>query len=449
MTLRFWPRSLAGRTALVVLTSLVLVQAAGLVIHGLDRADLQRIGQLRDAAQRAMTIYRDLALLPAEERLVAARFLNESIRDGVGLSDLPPDDPLRPASPATQRQLRAGMQQVAVPPAYRPIGTMMLANDDDTPLVIGFRFPDAGWLVLHLDLESPRPWDSSTFLASFLLMTATAGGLTWWAALRLTRPVGTLARAADRLGRDVNAPPLPEGGPEEVATAAAAFNTMAARIRRFVTDRTLMLTAIGHDLRTPITRLRLRAEFIDDEALRARMLSDLDELEAMVSATLDFGRGAAAGEPATRVDMVALLRTILDETGDARPEAADRLELAGPERLAMTGRPLALKRAFSNLIGNAVSYGGAARVTLLPPAPEAAEQVVTVLIDDDGPGIADADLDRVFQPFQRLEESRSRETGGVGLGLPIARDILHAHGGDVRLENRPGGGLRARVALPA
>ena len=267
----------------------------------------------------------------------------------------------------------------------------------------------------------------------------------FWAVTRLTAPVRLLGAAADRLGRDVNAAPLSEDGPSEVAAAAAAFNTMAARIRRFVTDRTFLLTAIGHDLRTPITRLKLRAEWMEDEEQRRKMLGDLDELEAMVSATLAFGRDVAGSEPASRLDLPALLRTVLDEAADARPGANVHVGYDGPETLPITGRPVALKRAVANLVANALSYGGAARVVLRPPA----NGVVTVAVEDEGPGIPAPDLDRVFEPFQRLEPSRNRETGGTGLGLPITRNILRAHGGDVTLSNRGGGGLRATITLPA
>ncbi len=166
-------------------------------------------------------------------------------------------------------------------------------------------------------------------LLAFVLMTVAAAGLSFWAVRRLTGPVATLAAAAERLGRDVNAAPLPEDGPDEVARAAVAFNTMASRIRRFVQDRTFLLSAIGHDLRTPITRLKLRAEFIDDDELRDKFLADLDELDAMVAATLAFGRDTADAEPAVALDLGSLLRTVLDEAGDARPEAAERLVFEG------------------------------------------------------------------------------------------------------------------------
>ena len=163
--------------------------------------------------------------------------------------------------------------------------------------IIAMRLPDGGWVNVTAALEPLRPWHSPTFLTAFVLMTAAAALLTLWAVRQLTAPVRTLAEAAEALGRDVNAPPLPENGPTEVAVAAVAFNTMAARIRRFVQDRTELLTAIGHDLRTPITRLKLRAEFVEDDEQRGKILADLEELEAMVSATLAFGRDARTTEP--------------------------------------------------------------------------------------------------------------------------------------------------------
>jgi hypothetical protein len=289
-----------------------------------------------------------------------------------------------------------------------------------------------------------RPWHSMAFLVAFLVMTAAAALLTLWAVRRLTAPVATLAAAAEALGRDVNAAPLPETGPTEIATAAATFNTMAARIRRFVQDRTFMLTAIGHDLRTPITRLKLRAEFMEDEEEREKMLADLDQLESMVAATLAFGRDVSADERATRVDVVALIRTVLDEAEDTHPGFEGRLAYRGPDSLAVLARPVAMRRALSNLVMNAALHGGNATVVLHPPA----EGVVQIDVEDDGPGIAEAEMEEVFQPFHRGEASRSSETGGVGLGLPIVRNIVAAHGGEVRLANRPSGGLRASIRLP-
>ncbi len=445
--MRPWPRSLATRTALVLVASLVLVQVAGLTIHALDRVDVLRLAQARDISVRAIGLYQVVALTPSDQR---AALLAAQSRDGVTARlDAGPPTTQGLATLPFQQLLQVNLGLVPVPQSLRPRAVVIEGGPDRGSVSLGLRLPDNRWLDIAFALPAPRPWHSQTFLAAFALMTVAAAALSTWAVRRLVAPVSTLAEAAERLGRDVAAPPLPEDGPAEVAQAARAFNTMAARLRRFVADRTFLLAAIGHDLRTPITRLKLRLEFVDDDELRRKMLADLDELEAMVAASLAFARDTTGEERVVSIDLAELVRTILDETADARPEAAERLGYAGPAHLTVRARQVSLKRAIGNLVLNAVKYGGGARITLRPPERDvAARDLVELLVDDDGPGIPEADLDRVFQPFQRLEPSRSRETGGMGLGLPIARNIFRAHGGDVALANRTGGGLRATVTLP-
>jgi signal transduction histidine kinase len=442
--LRLWPRSLAARTAFVLIAGLVVVQIAGLTIHALDRVDALRLAQTREIAVRVISTYRTVMMTAPERREAVLDELRHTPGVTAELARDPPTLELPDESPFGQRLLRINLNLVPLMGVPHWRGLRILADHNRHRLNIAMRIPDGDWLNLTVSVEPLRPWHSPRFLAAFLLMTVTAAGLTVWAVRRLTAPVRTLAAAAEALGRDVNAAPLPEGGPSEVATAAAAFNTMAARIRRFVQDRTELLTAIGHDLRTPITRLKLRAEFVEDDEQRGKMLADLEELEAMVSATLAFGRDARTTEPVASLDLAELLRTVLDETGDTRPDAATRLAYEGPPHLTVQGRPLALKRAFANLVSNAVSYGGSARITLNPPA----GRMVVIEVEDDGPGIPPGELERVFEPFHRGEPSRNRETGGVGLGLPIARNIMRAHGGDVALSNRPMSGVKATVTLP-
>src|SRR5271166_288155 len=440
-----WPRSLAARTALVLLLGLALVQVAGLTIHALDRLDVQRLSQARDLAVRAVGWYRTMALTDPPRRATVLAELHRGSELTGKLSPSPPDVDMPEMPTPEQRLLRVNMNIVPLGgPNLRWKELVVYGGHFWHQAVIGMRLPDGEWLNVTAQLEPLRPWHSPTFLAAFLLMTAVAGVLTLWAVRRLTAPVGTLAEAAEALGRDVNAPPLPENGPTEVAVAAVAFNTMAARIRRFVQDRTELLTAIGHDLRTPITRLKLRAEFVEDDEQRGKILADLEELEAMVSATLAFGRDSRATETVSSIDLAELLRTILDDAGDARPEVADKLSYAGPAHLTVQARSLSLKRALVNLVANAVNYGGSARVRLNLGD----DRMVGVEIEDDGPGIDPAEMDRVFEPFHRGEPSRNRETGGVGLGLPIARNIMRAHGGDITLANRPTGGIKAMVTLP-
>ena len=260
-----------------------------------------------------------------------------------------------------------------------------------------------------------------------------------WGAHRTTRPLRRFAEAADRLGLDANPPPLPERGPRELRNATRAFNRMAARIRRLVDDRTLMLAAVSHDLKTMLTRLRLRAEFIEDAGQKEKAAADLDEMQAMLEATLAFARDDAADERPAPVDLAAMLQSLAADLADAGRAAS----YDGPDRLTLRGRPVALRRVFENLLDNALRYGGEAGVSL-----RQAEGRVEVRVDDRGPGIPASLRERVFDPFFRLESSRSRDTGGSGLGLAVVRAIVQRHDGDIALEDRPGGGLRVRVALP-
>lgn len=446
MKFRLWPRSLAARTALVLLLGLAIVQMAGLTIHALDRLDVQRLGQARNVAVRVVGIYRTIALTDPERRQTVMGELHRGPDLQATLSSSPPQAELPEMPVPEQRLLRVNMNLIPLgAPQIRWRELVIYGGHGSRRAIVGMRLPSGEWVNVSAQLEPLRPWHSPTFLVAFVLMTLAAGGLTLWAVRRLIAPVRALAQAAESLGRDVNAAPLPENGPSEVAVAAVAFNTMAGRIRRFVQDRTELLTAIGHDLRTPITRLKLRAEFVDDEELRVKILADLEELEAMVSATLAFGRDARTTEPVSPLDLAELLRTILDETGDAHPDMLDKLRYDGPAHLTVRARSLALKRVLVNLVTNAVNYGGSALVRLSAER----DGLVIVEIEDDGPGIPPAELDRVFEPFHRGEPSRNRETGGVGLGLPIARNIMRAHGGDVTIANRPSGGVKATVTLPA
>jgi signal transduction histidine kinase len=473
---RLVPRSLAGRTILILLIGFAVILLLGLLIHTLNQITLQRLQEEQDFATRAVIIYRHIApAAPAERQAMVAR---EAVPSGdkLTLSPLPPSGHELPL--AARQIIRASIFAYGIPHRFHPRGLVLLGTgqhpmrmsisfglpsalpfnllpllppDLEQQLPPGFLLPPGllppptMWLTLTSTLPSPAPWRSPSFATAFIVMFLLGGVMIVWAVRRLLVPVRTLARAAERLGRDVvNAPPLPEHGPIEIVTAASAFNTMAARIRRFVEDRTFLVTAIGHDLRTPITRLKLRAEYMEDEEQRLKMLADLDEMEAMVAATLAFGRDITTAEPVARINLTSLLRTILDETADGAPEQAEALGFLGPDHLTIQARPLALKRALTNLVGNALKYGDAARITLH----QRSKEVVEIDIDDNGPGIAAEEMETVFEPFRRLETSRNRETGGSGLGLSIARNIIRAHGGDIVLQNLPEQGLRASVTLP-
>ncbi|TSA12742.1 MAG: glycosyltransferase, partial [Betaproteobacteria bacterium] len=228
-------------------------------------------------------------------------------------------------------------------------------------------------------------------------------------------------------------------GPSEAERAARAFNTMQRRLSRFIADRTRIFTAMSHDLKTPITRLRLRAELLEDEALRGKIVKDLEEMESMVTQTLDFMRDANTQEALQRVDAMALLESLQTDYQDT----GSSVEIEGSVALPCRGRPLALRRCLTNLVDNAIRYGGRATIKV-----EDAADRLTIRVLDDGPGIPAQELDQAFEPFFRGEASRSRDTGGTGLGLGIARNIARAHGGDLVLRNRAEGGLEAMLTLP-
>ncbi len=272
------------------------------------------------------------------------------------------------------------------------------------------------------------------FLASAAVMTP----LAYLFARRLTSPIAAFAAAADRLGRDPNAPPLQVKGSSEIVIAATAFNDMQDRLRRYVNDRTAMIGAVAHDLRTPLTRLRFHIESAP-EPLRAKAAADIAEMDAMVAAVLAFVRDASQNGVRSRLELSSLLQTVADEF----EEAGADVRVVHADQAVIEGDSLALKRMLTNLIDNAVKFGGLARTHL-----ERSDGSVEVRIEDDGPGLAEADLEGVFEPFRRVDPSRCRDTGGIGLGLTVARTIARAHGGDVVLSNRLGGGLLARVRLP-
>ncbi|MCK8784455.1 ATP-binding protein [Roseomonas sp. NAR14] len=257
----------------------------------------------------------------------------------------------------------------------------------------------------------------------------------------LTRPLRTLAVAADRIGRSASPALLPETGPSEVRDAARAFNAMQERIRRLLEDRLQALAAVGHDLRTPLARLRLRAGFLDDAATRERMDADLDEMERMVEATLAYLREGRDAEAARPADLVAMVRTLCDAASDG----GAAVTLDAPDQLVLPLKRTAVRRAIGNLIDNATGHGGGT----LDVAVRRGGHLAIVEVADRGPGIPEEALERVLDPFVRLEPSRNRATGGVGLGLAIARRAVENAGGTLRLGNRAGGGLVARLELPS
>lgn len=281
------------------------------------------------------------------------------------------------------------------------------------------------------------PWQQRLVLV-FVLSALAMAPAAFFVARRLSAPVRLFTDAAERLGRDPRAPPLSLKGSAEIGVAVKAFNEMQERLRRYVEDRTTMMGAIAHDLRTPLTRLRFRIESAPEDA-RAKMVGDIDQMEEMISAALTFVRDTNRAGERTRLELSSLLESLCDEMA----ETGFDTEVERGEKVVLTGDPVALRRLFTNLLENAVKYGGRARASIHSDGDSA-----IIEIEDDGPGIPPEEIERVFDPFYRREPSRSRQTGGIGLGLAVVRSVARGHGGDVFLINRPHGGLTARVQLP-
>lgn len=298
---------------------------------------------------------------------------------------------------------------------------------------------DGSWLRFDAPLLSVSPFSTWKFGASLLVGLLSVMVAATWVMVRWTQPLTAFASAAERLGTDIKAPPLSEEGPSEVRAAAQAFNRMQEQLRRLIDDRTQLAAAIAHDLGTPLTRLRLRAEEIESDESRSKILSDLAQMQQMIAATLDFARQDLIVEPYELVDLSSLLQSLCDDLTDVGHHVA----IEQPSRTIARVRPHAVRRALSNVIENAVKYGRRADIRLTETPAGCA-----IVVDDDGPGIPEHLSGEAFKPFRRLEQPGQEHVQGTGLGLTVARTILRDHGGDINFINRPEGGLRVTITLP-
>jgi two-component system OmpR family sensor kinase len=297
---------------------------------------------------------------------------------------------------------------------------------------------DGSWNVVEREVEGfPNALHRRAMLL-FALGAATLLPFAWLFARALSAPIRRFSEAARRLGRDPNAPPLPREGPAEMLLAVDSFNSMQARLNRLIQERTHMVGAIAHDLRTPLTRLAFRLEDLP-QPLREKVDADIHEMKSMVSAALDFIRDRALSGQREPLDFRLLVESVVDDQSDLGHDVV--LQSGTP--ITIAGNPLALRRMVGNLVDNALKYGERARLRL-----RVANDQCILDIDDDGPGIPEQLQQQVFEPFFRLETSRSRDTGGIGLGLATVRAIVLDHGGEIGLGNRKGGGLRVTVSLP-
>jgi signal transduction histidine kinase len=474
--MRLLPRSLFARMVLILLAGLVAAQLLSLAVHWQERGEFMMRSMGMRSAQRIADIVRLLdSIVPAERARIVSVLSSPPLRISLVEPPLVPvggdaarEDQAAPYAAVLQRALGGDYPLVVTVTEARPwggpgpgygVGSGMMGGsgrwgmDAGGPgqfgpgmrryaglsFVVQVRLQDGALVTFDSRQSSEAVNWPYRLLLSLLVLLAVVFAVTLVAVRWVTRPLKTLAEAAQGLGEDINRPPLAEKGPLEVRGAARAFNTMQKKLVKFIADRTRIFSAMSHDLKTPITRLRLRAEMLDDPELRAKFEKDLLEMEAMVGAALDFMRGLDTQEPQQPLDVMALLESL---QADAR-EVGGQVEIEGVARTPYRGHPQTLKRCLGNLIDNAVKYGNSATIVV----EDAAEQL-RISVRDAGPGIPDGELERVFEPFHRLEGSRNRSTGGTGLGLTIARNVAQAHGGELVLRNRPAGGLEAVLTLP-
>jgi signal transduction histidine kinase len=473
-TSRWLPGSLFGRLVLVLAGGLLLAQLLSAAINLAERDRLLLSAGGARHAQRIADVVKLLDPMgPAErQRIVAVLSMPPLV---LSLHDKPlaeTDEPdagtraamfgamlraslgedramrVHPGDPAAQFNRPMGGPGFGRGPGVGPgPGVMMGGGPDGHRMLSGMgaavrtevQLRDGTWARFDTVLPPASnvvPW---RLLLALGVLLAAVLLLSFFAVRWVTRPLHVLATAAEALGRDIHSPKLPEDGPREIRQAAHAFNTMQERLSRFIEDRTRILAAMSHDLKTPITRMRLRAELLDDEEMRTHFEGDLKEMEAMVTHTLEFMRGLGGGEQRQPVNVMAMLESLQSDN-----ESMGRwVRIEGQAHAPYIGVVSLLKRCLANLVDNAVLYGERATVKI-----EDSASALTIRVRDEGPGIPETELEKVFEPFYRLEGSRSRATGGTGLGLAIARNIARGHGGDITLRNLRQGGLEAALTLP-
>ncbi|SEW35617.1 Signal transduction histidine kinase [Aliiroseovarius sediminilitoris] len=437
---RFLPDGVAGRFALLLTVALVVANLIALALLSIERGRLDRAALIEREAERIVSLVPAIeAAEPGSRHAIARDASTRFSRVSVDPEPVVTEVPTAPRSTALTKDLTDALD------GRRVQAAILVRPDRDgghrsesIAVSILLASPDGGttqWLNVRSRGERPRPpgLDEEVFFIVLGLSLVAVLGVSLLFLRRLTRPLRELATAARAAGNGDRSAHVAEEGPREMREAAAAFNDMQSRIARFDAERMRTLAAVGHDLRTPITSLRIRAELLDDPD-GAAMIRTLDEMTVMANGLVSYAQGAREAESAEQVQLRDLLARLCDEQGAI---------LAPGDAVTITARPVALARAFRNLIDNATRYGGAARLSL-----HVRRHRAVITIDDDGPGIPVADRESMFEPFVRGELSRNLETGGAGLGLSIARGIIAAHGGEIALTNRDEGGLRVSIDLP-
>ena len=461
MIRRWLPRSVGGQLLALLLLALAITQGLSLILLTGERNLAVRAALGLEAAGRAANVALLLEAAPtALQGSILASADSPLVRFALEATPQTPHSSFEAVAMVARmrqilgdaRDIRAEVHGLAGPPPELPEGlpdamrpmhrAMMAARPEPVELTLSIRLEGGNWLNVRTMFQRPGVQWSPRALLPLVLMLAAVALVAGVTARRIVGPMRALAAGAERLGRGLDAAPLALTGPTEVQEATQAFNRMQARLTRLIAERTRMLAALSHDLRSPLTAMRLRVELLAEDEDSIRLKALVEEMQAMVEQTLDFARAAAQGaaaqgEAVQEVDLAALLADLVSDAG------AGRATLAASAPVRVNQRPIAITRALRNLIDNALRYGNRAEVALVRQGGEA-----VVTIADHGPGLPEDQLEAVFEPFVRGEASRSRATGGVGLGLAIARSIARAQGGEVTLANRPEGGLLATLRLP-
>jgi len=430
------PRRVATQLAMLVVASIVLVyliMTATLYMIAREPRESPRIAGELIAAVRMLEAARDENERATVTDLVRRAF--PPVRIGA--------DPLAAGDNKPVRGNRAlALVRRELGSRHRVVAERLTAEEGQAAAFnVAVQLADGTWASATLPAErrllAPL---GPPVLGTLLFVGISLALLSLWAMRALTAPLKAFVDAAEAFGLSGDHATLSEHGPEEVRKAARSFNLMRDRIKRLMDERTAMLAAVGHDLRTPITRLRLRAEFIEDEVTREQMLRDIEQLNGLVQSALFFLRDGQAPDTRTVVDLAALLQTISDEHGDL----GNKVRYEGPDHLPAKIRPDDLYRAVSNLVDNAIRFGTEVVVKLKP-----VDHAVRIEVEDDGPGIPDGDKEKVIQPFVRGDAARNmNNSDGFGLGLSITRAVAEAHGGRLSLHDRAPSGLTARIELP-
>jgi signal transduction histidine kinase len=434
------PRSLIGQIALVMAVALLVAQAINFLVVFNERQRATRAQTEAPAIVRFIGFAQRVQTMPAgvREQVLA----NVSRRSRFSI-----DEASAVTAENNDGRLSERLRESAEANSL-PIREARAAFSDEAPsrrgrrfraLILSVQLTDGSWFNGRLAVPRPDPWIALRLAASTLLLYFFLLAAMIWIAARLARPLRNLTAAADRFQGRGEAPQVEPSGPADLKRAILAFNAMSARVSAMLDEKDRMLGAIGHDMRTPLASLRIRAESVEPEEERQRMIATIEEMTAMLDDTLALARTGRAGEKVRPVDLQALADAVVEEF---RALGHD-VEMVESERQTAPVQSNLLRRALRNLIDNGVKYGGAVRVAVRP-----AKDAIAVEISDNGPGIPEAELGNVQEPFVRLERSRNRETGGSGLGLALARGAAEAHGGRLELENGAAGGLIARIVLP-